>query len=203
MEGATALEPVVLEGGPVRLEPMGPSHHAGLVAVGLDPDIWRFMTPMVKSDADMREYMDVAAKMRDTGTSLPFVTIDRETGAIAGSTRFANYDSVNRRVEIGWTWLAPLWQRTALNTAAKYLMLTHAFERLGCVRVELKTDVLNTRSRNAMLRIGAREEGVLRKHILLWSGRWRDSIYFSVLDDEWPAVKSRLEEMMTSRVPDA
>jgi RimJ/RimL family protein N-acetyltransferase len=151
----------------------------------------------------MREYMDVAAKMRDSGTSLPFVTIDRETEAIAGSTRFANYDSVNRRVEIGWTWLAPQWQRTALNTAAKYLMLTHAFERLGCVRVELKTDVLNTRSRNAMLRIGAREEGVLRKHILLWSGRWRDSIYFSVLDDEWPAVKSRLEEMMTSRVTDA
>jgi RimJ/RimL family protein N-acetyltransferase len=102
-------------------------------------------------------------------------------------------------VEIGWTWLAKPWQRTAINTAAKYLMLTHAFERLHCVRVELKTDVLNTPSRQAMLRIGAKEEGVLRKHTLMWSGRYRDSIYYSILDEEWPEVKGQLERMVVRR----
>ena len=126
-------------------------------------------------------------------TSLPFVTIERSSGRIVGSTRFGSYDPLNRRIEIGWTWLARAWQRTATNTEAKYLMLTHAFERLGCVRVELKTDVLNLPSRKAMTRIGAKEEGILRKHTLMWTGRYRDTVFYSILDEEWPQVKARLE----------
>ena len=135
-------------------------------------------------------------------TALPFVTIERTSGRIIGSTRFGNYDPANRRIEIGWTWIARPWQRTAINTEAKYVMLSHAFEKLHCVRVELKTDVLNSRSRKAMLRIGAKEEGVLRKHTLMWTGRYRDSIYYSILDEEWPDVKQQLEKMLV-RGPEA
>jgi RimJ/RimL family protein N-acetyltransferase len=130
---------------------------------------------------------------KERGASMPFVTVDRATHAVIGSTRFGSIDIANRRAEIGWTWITPAFQRTYVNSEAKLLMLTHAFERWGCARVELKTDVLNSKSRNAMLRMGAMEEGVLRKHILTYSGRWRDSIYYSVLDTEWPAVKERLE----------
>ena len=132
-------------------------------------------------------------------TSLPFVTIERSSGRIVGSTRFGSYDPLNRRIEIGWTWLARAWQRTATNTEAKYLMLTHAFERLGCVRVELKTDVLNLPSRKAMTRIGAKEEGILRKHTLMWTGRYRDTVFYSILDEEWPQVKARLETLLIRR----
>jgi RimJ/RimL family protein N-acetyltransferase len=193
------LQPVVLEGDFVRLEPMKLSHHAGLSAVGLDPEIWRYTLALVKTPDDMRSYMDSALQLQEAGTTLPFVTIERSSGRIVGSTRFGSYDPANRRIEIGWTWIAPAWQRTAINTEAKYLMLCHAFESLHCVRVELKTDVLNTRSRNAMLRIGAREEGILRKHSLVWDGRYRDSIYYSILDEEWPQVKQQLKSMLTRR----
>jgi RimJ/RimL family protein N-acetyltransferase len=189
----------VLEGDFVRLEPMTLEHHAGLSAVGLDPEIWRFTLVVVQTAEEMRGYMDAALELQRGGTTLPFVTIERSSGRIVGSTRFGNYDPANRRIEIGWTWIAPRWQRTAINTEAKYLMLSHAFEKLHCVRVELKTDVLNTRSRKAMLRIGAKEEGVLRKHSLVWDGRYRDSIYYSILDDEWPAVKQELQKMLIRR----
>ena len=193
------LRPIVLEGDFVRLEPMTLEHHAGLSAVGLDPEIWRFTLVVVQTPEEMRGYMDAALELQRGGTTLPFVTIERSSGQIVGSTRFGNYDSANRRIEIGWTWIAPRWQRTAINTEAKYLMLAHAFEKLHCVRVELKTDVLNTPSRKAMLRIGAKEEGVLRKHSLVWDGRYRDSIYYSILDDEWPTVKQELEKMLIRR----
>jgi RimJ/RimL family protein N-acetyltransferase len=189
----------VLEGDFVRLEPMTLEHHAGLSEVGLDPEIWRFTLVVVQTPEEMRAYMDAALELQRGGTTLPFVTIERSSGQIVGSTRFGNYDPANRRIEIGWTWIAPRWQRTAINTEAKYLMLAHAFEKLHCVRVELKTDVLNTRSRKAMLRIGAKEEGVLRKHSLVWDGRYRDSIYYSILDDEWPTVKQELEKMLIRR----
>jgi RimJ/RimL family protein N-acetyltransferase len=199
MKGPAALAPIVLEGSFVRLEPMTLGHHAQLSEVGLDPEIWRYTVAMITTPGEMREYMNSALELQSGGTTLPFVTIERASGRVVGSTRFGNYDAVNHRVEIGWTWLARPWQRTAINTEAKYLMLTHAFDKLHCVRVELKTDVLNTPSRNAMLRIGAKEEGVLRKHTLMWSGRYRDSIYYSVLDDEWPQVKEQLEKMLTAR----
>ena len=197
--GGGPLEPVVLEGSFVRLEPMTPEHQAGLSAVGLDAEIWRYTLAMIRTPEDMRAYMEDALNLQRGGATLPFVTIERSSGRIVGSTRFGNYDAGNRRIEIGWTWIAPPWQRTAINTEAKYLMLSHAFEKLGCVRVELKTDVLNTPSRKAMLRIGAKEEGVLRKHSLVWNGRYRDSIYYSILDDEWAGVKRELEKMLIRR----
>ena len=197
--GGGPLEPVVLDGDFVRLEPMALEHHAGLSEVGLDPEIWRYTLVVVKTPDEMRSYMESAMQLQRDGTTLPFVTIERSSGRIVGSTRFGNYDPANRRIEIGWTWIAPPWQRTAINTEAKYLMLTHAFGKLGCVRVELKTDVLNTPSRKAMLRIGATEEGVLRKHSLVWDGRYRDSIYYSILDEEWPGVKQQLEKMLIRR----
>ena len=174
-------------------------HHAQLTEIGLDPEIWRFTTVRIQTGVDMRGYMESALQLRREGTSLPFVTIERSSGRVVGSTRFANYDAADLRIEIGWTWLARPWQRTAINTEAKYLMLTHAFEKLHCVRVELKTDVLNTPSRKAMLRIGAKEEGVLRKHTLMWTGRYRDSIYYSILDEEWSQVKAQLEKMLVRR----
>lgn len=194
-----ALEPVTLEGSFARLEPMIMEHHAGLTAVGLEPDIWRLTVANVRTPEEMRSYMESALRLQAEGSSLPFVTIERSSGRIVGSTRFGNYDPLNRRIEIGWTWLAPAWQRTATNTEAKYLMLTHAFERLGCVRVELKTDVLNRPSRNAMKRIGAKEEGILRKHTLMWTGRYRDTVFYSILDEEWPQVKTRLETFLVRR----
>ena len=197
--GGGPLDPVVLDGDFVRLEPMTLEHHAGLSEVGLDPEIWRYTLVVVKTPDDMRSYMESALDLQRDGNTLPFVTIERSSGRIVGSTRFGNYDPANRRIEIGWTWIAPPWQRTAINTEAKYLMLTHAFQKLGCVRVELKTDVLNTPSRKAMLRIGATEEGVLRKHSLVWDGRYRDSIYYSILDEEWPGVKQQLEKMLIRR----
>jgi len=193
---SSGLEPVVLEGSFVRLEPMTLEHHAQLAEVGLDPEIWRLTIVMIRTAEEMRSYMDSALALQRDGTSLPFVTIERSSGRVVGSTRFGNYDAANRRIEIGWTWLARRWQRTVINTEAKYLMLTYAFEKLRCVRVELKTDVLNAPSRKAMLRIGAREEGILRKHTLMWTGRYRDSIYYSILDEEWSEVKGQLEKML-------
>jgi RimJ/RimL family protein N-acetyltransferase len=190
------LEPVVLEGNFVRLEPMTLEHHAQLTEVGLDPEIWRLTIVMIRTAEEMRSYIDSALALQRDGTSLPFVTIERSSGRVVGSTRFGNYDAANRRIEIGWTWLARRWQRTVINTEAKYLMLTYAFEKLRCVRVELKTDVLNAPSRKAMLRIGAKEEGILRKHTLMWTGRYRDSIYYSILDEEWSEVKGQLEKML-------
>jgi N-acetyltransferase len=130
------------------------------------------------------------------GLTVPFATVDRASGQIVGTTRYMNMDLGNRKVEIGSTWIALPWQRTAINTEAKYLMLCHAFEVWRCLRVELKTDALNQRSRNAILRLGAKEEGTLRKHMLTWNKRQRDSVYFSILDTEWPTVKTNLEKMM-------
>jgi RimJ/RimL family protein N-acetyltransferase len=186
------IEPTTLEGRHVRLEPLSESHLDGLCAVGLDDALWRWsMTPM-RHRQDMADYVAAALADQARGAALPFATIDRATAQVIGSTRFGNIDRGNRRVEIGWTWLGRQWQRTAANSEAKYLMLRHAFETWGCLRVELKTDALNQQSRNAMLRLGAKEEGTLRSHMLSWEGRRRDSVYFSILDTEWPAVRDRL-----------
>jgi RimJ/RimL family protein N-acetyltransferase len=142
--------------------------------------------------------MEAALKDQANGIALPFVTIDRASNTVVGSTRFGNIDRANRRVEIGWTWINPQWQRTYINTEAKYLMLRHAFETWQCIRVELKTDSLNEKSRNAMLRIGAKEEGTLRNHMVTYSGRLRHSVYFSIIDSEWPQVKANLEAKMAA-----
>ena len=190
-------QPVTLEGRTVRLEPLGHTHHAALCTVGLDPELWELIPYRVTTPDEMVAYIQTALDAQKAGTALPFATVHVTSGQVIGSTRFMNIDVPNRRVEIGATWIAAPWRRTAVNTEGKYLMLRHAFETLGCVRVELKTDVLNQRSRNAILRIGAKEEGILRQHVVTWSGRMRDSVYFSILDSEWPRVKQDLEQKLS------
>lgn len=196
-----ALDPVVLEGTHVRLEPLAHEHFDDLVEVALDPEIWRWTTERALSSEELRAWIDRALAARATGTAMPFATVALPHGRAIGGTRFATYSAADRRVEIGWTWIGRAWQRTAVNTEAKYLMLRHAFETLGCIRVELRTDVLNDRSRAAILRIGAKEEGILRKHSLTASGRARDTIYYSILDDEWPSVKAGLEGRLAASAP--
>jgi RimJ/RimL family protein N-acetyltransferase len=187
------IAPVTLQGRCVRLEPLSMMHLDALCAVGLDERLWQWSPRRpVRTPADMRCYIQHALDQQAGGTAVPFATIHTQAGAV-GSTRFAEIDRDNRRVEIGYTWIAPPWQRTAVNTEAKYLMLRHAFETLGCVRVELKTDSLNERSRHAILRIGATQEGVFRNHMVTWSGRLRHSVYFSIIDREWARVKADLE----------
>ncbi len=187
------IKPIILDGQRVRLEPLSMDHHAALCEVGLIEDIWRLTTSLVLTPDDMRKYIETALSDQAKGIALPFATIDKLSNKVVGSTRFGNIERTHRRVEIGWTWINPLWQRTYINTEAKYLMLKHAFETWGCIRVELKTDSLNEKSRNAMLRIGAKEEGTLRNHMVTYSGRLRHSVYFSVIDSEWPQVKANLE----------
>lgn len=187
--------PLILEGSVVRLEPVRQEHATRFWAVARDSheEIFRWFPYSMKTPQEFERFVAAILEEEKRGDSVAFTTFEQRSGQIIGSTRFMNIDRVNRRVEIGSTWIAPPWQRTAVNTEAKYLMLKHAFEVWGCVRVELKTDALNERSRNAILRLGAKEEGTLRKHWLTWTGRIRDSVYFSILDTEWPDVKARLE----------
>ena len=190
--------PVTLEGDVVRLEPIRREHAELLweTAQEAREDIFRwFPWPMSTMD-NFRNYVERVLAEQRNELSVGFATVVRKSGELAGSTRFLNMDAPNRCVEIGSTWVVPAWQRTAVNTEAKYLMLRHAFEGWGCLRVTLKTDALNQQSRNAILRIGAREEGTLRKHVIAWNGRVRDTVYFSILDSEWPGVKARLEQRL-------
>ncbi len=193
------VEPVVLEGEVVRLEPMGMGHLEGLWEAGKDESLWRLIPTNVASVDDMRKYVESALADRDRGAALPFVTVERASGKVIGSTRFGNIDTANLRAEIGWTWITPAFQRTAVNTEAKLLMLNHAFETWKCIRVEIKTDALNERSRAAIKRLGATEEGIFRKHMITESGRFRDSVYFSIIDTEWPAVNENLELKLKSQ----
>ncbi len=188
------VRPVTLQGRHVRLEPLSLAHLDPLAEVGLDADLWRWTLAQLGSKDDVRRYIEAALTLQQGGTALPFAILSGDR--VVGSTRYHNIDRANRRLEIGWTWVAKDWQRTPVNTEAKYLLLGHAFESLWCVRVEFKTDVLNEQSRRALLRIGATEEGTLRRHMLTETGRWRDSVYYSILDSEWPAVKQRLEEKL-------
>lgn len=187
------MQTPTLVGRHVRIEPLTLEHLEGLCAVGLDPELWRWVPTQVRSREDMAAYVRKALADQQLGVSLPFATIFVATGQVIGSTRYLNMDLANRRVEIGATWIGKPWQRTAVNTEAKYLMLGYAFETLHCLRVEIKTDALNARSRAAILRLGAREEGTLRRHVVTDTGRVRDTVYYSVLDDEWPAVKVALQ----------
>jgi RimJ/RimL family protein N-acetyltransferase len=188
------VEPVILESESVRLEPLKSEHLEALCEVGLVEEIWRWSPQKIKSAEDMRAYIETALAERASGTALPFATIDKSRNKIVGSTRFGNIDVKNRRAEIGWTWINPAWQRTFVNSQAKLLMLAHAFETWKCIRVELKTDALNEKSRSAILRLGAKEEGIFRQHVITDTGRLRDSVFFSVLDSEWQSVKERLKK---------
>src|SRR5215813_12416790 len=194
--------PLTLEGSVVRLEPIHREHEMLFWQVAKDDleDIFRWIPYSMQTQDDFRKTLDKVFEEQRRGESVAFATVERSSGKTIGSTRFMNIDRANRRVEIGSTWIAPAWQRSAVNTEAKYLMLRHAFEVWGCFRVELKTDVLNEKSRNAILRIGAKEERICRKHLVTWSGRIRDTVYFSIVDTEWPTVKARLENMLASKV---
>lgn len=196
---ATALAPVTLEGTAVRLEPLALDHVPLLVDVALDPDLWRVGVERLTSEAELRDYVRRALEGQAAGTMLPFALVEPATGRGIGSSRYANVDLGSGHVEIGWTWVGRPWQRTRVNTEAKYLLLRHAFETLGMERVELKTDALNTRSRAAIRRIGAVEEGILRRHTRTWDGRLRDTVYHSIIAPEWPAAKARLEARLGTR----
>lgn len=189
--------PVTLEGSVVRLEPIRREQGPLFWEVAKDgaDDIFRWIPYRMKTRQDFESWLNKAFAEQERGESVVFSTVERQSGQVVGSTRFMNIDRANRRVEIGSTWIAPAWQRSGVNTEAKFLMLRHAFEVWGCYRVELKTDALNHKSRNAILRIGAKEEGTLRRHVVTWTGRVRDSVYFSILDSEWPEVKKKLEAM--------
>tara|TARA_R110001592_G_scaffold363323_1_gene683941 strand:+ start:36849 stop:37442 length:594 start_codon:yes stop_codon:yes gene_type:complete len=185
-----SLEPVVLRGDQIRLEPLDQQHAQGLYNRGRTPDDWRFMPRSCFIDmADVRQWVEEAV---GAPNQLPFVIVENGKDKAVGSTRYLNIRPEHRSLEIGWTWLGREWQRTAVNTEAKLLLLTHAFERLGCLRVEFKTDARNLRSQRALERIGATREGVLRKHMIVQSNFARDSVYFSVIDSDWPEVKKRL-----------
>jgi RimJ/RimL family protein N-acetyltransferase len=190
------IAPVTLEGRCVRLEPLTMHHAAGLAEVGLDADLWKWIPTPVRTAGEMSSYVQTALDEQKSGSALPFVLIEKASGRIVGSTRYGNIERAHHRLEIGWTWVAGPWQRTAINTEAKYLLLRHAFDSLKCIRVELKTDSLNERSRAAILRIGAREEGTFRNHMVTASGRIRHTVYFSIVNTEWPDVKARLENKL-------
>ncbi len=190
------IRPVTLEGRFVRLEPMRPEHAERLIEIGVGFDLFRWYPFAIDTPEEMRAYVARSLKEAERGVMLPFVTIERASNQIVGSTSYLAIDRANRRLEIGSTWLGTAWQRTPCNTEAKLLQLTHCFETLGCIRVEFKTDSLNQRSRAALQRIGAVEEGTFRNHMICPGNRLRHSVYFSILDSEWEHVKQRLARML-------
>ena len=193
------VAPITLEGDIVRLEPLALRHVDDLEAVAFDPDLWRWVPSQVTNRVELEAYVDEALEEQARGLSLPFAVIEKRGGRAIGSTRYAAISRSDRRLEIGWTWYGRAWHRTGVNTESKLLLLRHAFETLGAIRVELKTDALNERSRNAILRLGAQQEGIFRNHrIIPGSERIRDTAYFSVIDREWPAVRARLEEYLAA-----
>jgi RimJ/RimL family protein N-acetyltransferase len=181
------VEAVVLNGSVVRLEPLRRTHLQALCKVGLDPSLWELIPTRVTTREQMAARVEVLLAAAQTGREIPLVIIERASGTLVGCSRFMNIDHSNRRLEIGGTWIGRPWQRTAVNT-----------ETWQCLRVEFKTDALNVRSRRAILRTGAKEEGTLRRHVTTWDGRQRDTVYFSILVDEWPSVRSNLAAMLNS-----
>ena len=188
---------VVLRGDAVRIEPLDAGHADDLLTAAANPRIWRYLPiPQPTTIEQVRAWIAEALRLAASGDELPFAILDARSGLAVGSTRYLEIRPAWRTLEIGWTWLAAEAQRTRVNTECKYLLLRHAFEELGAQRVQFKTDSRNTQSQAALERIGAVREGVLRKHRILYDGYVRDSVYFSILDDEWPAVRARLEERL-------
>lgn len=188
---------VTLQGKYVRLEPMGEEHILGLTQIGAGQDFWSFMVyGDIRTEADMRNWVLEILEREKKGTDLPFVAIHLASGRVAGATRYLNIMPKDRGLEVGGTWYGIDFQRTAVNTECKYLLLTHAFETLKAIRVQIKTDSLNERSQKAIARIGAVKEGTLRNHMILPDGRIRHSVFFSILDTEWKDVKKNLEAML-------
>ena len=191
------VEPVVLTGTCVRLEPLTIAHAPALAEIGIGQAFWDFMLyGNINTVEDMHNWVLDILSRAEKGTDLPFVAIHLASGKVAGATRYLNIMPKDRGLEIGGTWYGTEFQRTGVNTECKYLLMQHAFETLGCIRVQLKTDARNERSQRAIERIGAVREGILRNHMILPDGRYRNSVFYSVLDTEWPNVKKRIEEMM-------
>lgn len=190
------VHPVELTGKRVKLVPMEESHIEGLFEAGGDPRIWTYMSMHVDTLNDMEWLVSEALSASEGGSELPFVIIDQESNKVVGSTRFLDISVQNRHLEIGWSWISPSVWRTRINTECKYLLLTHCFETLGTIRVQLKTDSRNIQSQRAIERIGAVKEGVLRKHRVMHDGYVRDSVYYSVIDDEWATVKNGIRKML-------
>jgi RimJ/RimL family protein N-acetyltransferase len=190
--------PVTLEGEHSRLEPLSLEHSEALIEAAGDGELWNSIVTVVPTRETMTEYIDEALNGQVQGSELPFVIVQRTTNRIVGTTRFYYIQPHQRNAAIGYTWLATSAQRTAVNTEAKLLLLTHAFEHWGCVRVEFITDVLNQQSRAALLRLGARQEGILRNQMIMPNGRVRDSVCFSIIAEEWPEVKAGLNARLAS-----
>jgi RimJ/RimL family protein N-acetyltransferase len=190
------VEPITLEGIHIRLAPLSLSHHAALCEVGLDERLWRLTTIRLETAEDMFNYIQAALQGQAEGTALPFVIIEKSSEKIVGASRYHRINQAHRRLEIGFTWIAVPWQRTSVNTEAKYLMLKHAFEQYGCVRVEFKADASNEPSCRALMRIGAKPEGILRQSLISSHKGVRDMAWFSILDREWPEVKAVLEKKL-------
>ncbi len=190
--------PVSLEGERVRLEPLSMNHEAALIEAARDGELWHTQFTIIPRPEGMKDYIQFALEGQAAGNQMAFVIIRKQDEQIVGSTRFYEMFPNDRKCAIGYTWLAQSAQRTPINTECKLLLLTYAFETWHCVRVELITDVLNEQSRAAILRLGAKQEGILRKHLILPSGRVRDSVFFSITDDEWPAVKSNLQNKLAT-----
>lgn len=191
------IYPVTLIGEHVRLEPLAMGHAEPLVAAAADGELWNSNVTLIPSRENVGEYIGVALQAQAAGRELPFVIVQKSSDTVVGTTRFYDIERNDRRAAIGYTWLARSAQRTAINTEAKLLLLTHAFETWNCIRVELITDFLNEQSRAAILRLGAKQEGVLRNHMIMPSGRIRDSVCFSIIESEWPEVKSRLIQRLS------
>jgi RimJ/RimL family protein N-acetyltransferase len=190
------IAPVVLEGRHVRLEPLTQEHFSELAAVAFDPELWRLSTVVVANEADLHAYIDAALALQKAGAAMPWVTREKSSGKVVGSTRFLDIQPAHKNLEIGSTWLAQPWQGTGLNTEAKYLQLRHAFEEWGAMRVALKTHHENLRSQAAMRAIGARQEGLFRNHMRMPDGGIRHSVWFGITCEEWPEVKAHLHQRM-------
>jgi RimJ/RimL family protein N-acetyltransferase len=186
------MKPITLAGRHVRLEPLSLVHREALVTAASDGELWTLPYTVVPSQETIAGYISKTLEEQERGIEQPFVIVDVQRNKIVGSTRYMRIDAANRQREIGYTWLAASAQRTPINTEAKYLLLKNAFEDQRCIRVEFMTDVLNERSRAAILRIGATQEGILRNHMIMPNGRLRDSVCFSIIESEWPGVKERL-----------
>lgn len=192
------VNPVVLTGKYVRLEPLSEDHVPGLTLIGMDDSIWQYMPyGLMHDETDIRRWVRLILDHSAKGTDLPFVVIHLASRRIAGTTRYLEIRAEHRSLEIGGTWYGAEFRRTQVNTECKYLLLKYAFEELKCIRVQLKTDSRNDRSQRAIERIGAVKEGILRNHMILPDGYFRHSIYYSILDSEWPQVKIKLEGMLT------
>jgi RimJ/RimL family protein N-acetyltransferase len=189
---ARFIEPVTLRGEHATLEPLSTSHAPALAKAAADGELWRLWYTGVAAPEKMDAYIATALDMRERLDAMPFVVRQNETGDIVGCTRYFNVDAANRRVEIGHTWYAKRVQRTPLNTECKLLLLSHAFEALGCIAVEFRTHWFNHASRAAIARLGAKQDGVLRNHAITADGIKRDTVVFSIIDSEWPAVRQHL-----------